>query len=182
MGAPVNPTRFAPGRRLFAATQRALLVAIGFFAVFRLLIAAVALTVFLMLADAVTDGAPAVAAGAVALPALVAIDGMLERARQDLVEARRASLWAAARADQRGGASAAELLAGFRLFDRWGSWLTRPGRKLARERSLALLSATFDRAEDGQRGEQLARVSRRTGGDAAFLGQPGRTFDVAPGA
>lgn len=146
---PANALQFMPRRRLPAGTQRELRLALGFFTVFRLLVALAALAVMTVLARTMTGRVGDVAGAAAIVTALIQVDRMLGRARRDLADARRATRWAEARAEQRGGASASELLRGFRLFDRWWGWLTGPGRKLARERSLALLAATFDRGEDG---------------------------------
>ncbi len=159
---------FAPGRRHLAETLRELSLGITFFAAFRLLVALAVLALLVLLATVVTDRLLAVAAAAVTLPALVQVDHMLARARRELAETRRTTLWAAARAAEHGGdASAAELLAGFRLFDRRGGWLTSAGRELALERSLALLAATFDHE---------GRLPVR---DASPSAPPGRWYPVS---
>ncbi len=156
---PANTFRFAPRRRLPPGTQRELGLALGFLAAIRLLIALAALAVITVLTHTVTGRVLAVAGAAAIVTALLQIDRVLERARRDLAETRRATRWAEARAEQRGAAPAYELLAGFRLFDRWGGWLTSPGRKAARERSLALLAATFDRGEGPTTRSALQRQS-----------------------
>ncbi|MDQ4130020.1 MAG: hypothetical protein M3133_03370 [Actinomycetota bacterium] len=141
------------GHRLSTAPRRELCLTIGFFAVLQLLIVLVGMALLVMLASVLTTGALAAAGAVVALPLCVQVHRKLEGARRDLADTRRAILWAAVRAEHRGGASVAELMAGFRLFERRWGWLTSHGRKLARERSLALLAATFDRDEGGRLGE-----------------------------
>ncbi|MFN2557014.1 MAG: hypothetical protein ABR592_09105 [Nitriliruptorales bacterium] len=151
-----------PGREFSPATlQRELWLAIGFFAVSRLLIVLIAVAILLVLAEVATDSVLVVAGAAVLVPGFIQVDRMLERAHRDLADTRRATRWAAARAEQSGGAAVCELLTGFHLFDRSWAWLTSPGRKLARERSLALLAATFGRHEEGRLG--LAGLPKRYG-------------------
>ncbi|MDQ4131148.1 MAG: hypothetical protein M3133_09215 [Actinomycetota bacterium] len=175
--------RLTAGHRLSTAVQRKLCLTIGFFAVLQLLVVLVGMAVLAVLAPGVTNRALAAAGALVALPSFVHVQRMLDRARRDLAGTRRAISWAAARAELRGGASVAELMAGFRLFERRWGWLTSHGRNLARERSLALLAATFDRREGG-----LAEpvLHGRHGDFATFSGStrqpsPGRAVTARPG-
>lgn len=152
MDRPWNAPRFPLGPRLLAATRRELLLAITFFDLLRVLMVLAVLVVFALLADTlfVSHGLPAtVGAAAAAVFALRRLDHMLKRSRRSLADARRITLWAAARAAERGGDDAGELLDGLRLFDHWGGWLTATGRELARERSVALLASTFEDAFGG---------------------------------
>ena len=128
---PAKALQFMPQRRLATGTRRELRLALGFFTVFRLLVAVAALAVMTVLAQTI-GRVPAVAGAAGTVTALLQVDRMLGRARRDLVDTRRAMRWAEARAEQRGGASASELLAGFHLFDRWLSVAMRKSPFVAR--------------------------------------------------
>ncbi|MDP8930907.1 MAG: hypothetical protein M3O70_20635 [Actinomycetota bacterium] len=147
-----------------SATRRQLLLAITFFDLLRVLMVLAVVVVFMLLADALfmIQGVPiAVGAVAAAVFALRQVDRMLERARRHLADARRITVWAAARAAERGGDDAVELLEGLELFDHWGGWLTAAGRELAWERAVTLLASTFDGAEDGPMHGQGSGFSRR---------------------
>ncbi len=175
VGSQREAARIAAGHMLSTAVQRKLCLTSGFFAVLQLLVVLVGVAVLVVLASVVTNRVLAAAGALVALPSFVHVQRMLDRARRDLAGTRRAICWAAARAEQRGGASVAELMAGFRLFEhRWG-WMTSHGRNLARERSLALLAATFDRHE-GRLGEPV--LHGRRGDFATFSGS---TRQSSPG-